>query len=91
MNRFIETNIVVSHRYNGSRDDHVVPMVNCKPEWFAMVDDQSVVATIGSRVCADKDALEKIWRVKGQYTNRADRYRVHLEINRCNPKFNDNC
>ena len=66
-------------------------MVNCKKEWFEMVDDKSVLEDISSRLCANKDVLNDIWKVKGSYSNRADRFRFHLELNRCNRNINKNC
>ena len=67
--KYFEPNIVIYNRDGNVYDKTVVPFVSCKPEWFEVIEDKSNHEFIDHRLCADKDALDGLWKLKGGYTN----------------------
>ena len=56
-----------------------------------MSDSDQFLESIEKRLCPDMDKLKDFWKIKGGYSNSVDRFHVHLEITKCNIKFNPNC
>ena len=90
LQRFVETNMIISTKEGGRMSHFVVPMVQCRPEWLQSLTNVPSDDKVSRLLCPDIDRLGDKWILEGGiYFEK--RITIQAQFGLCNQRRTRNC